>query len=519
MKQGGARETTVTTSGRCRRARQRLEARNDAGITMVELIVAVVVIAIVLLSGTTAIDYALTSSNSQRLKVEATSLAVTSMERDEQLASSLGIGTKTSTKTINLTTFTVVTSVTDFDQNGSQLTTVCTTSGASAAEQIWQVTVTVTWPHMNGVPPIAQSTEVAPGQVGALDLSDGEIAVPVNGTGGIPLTTPLNFTVTPQYTGSGTAPSYPTPNGQTNPAGTIFNTGSYGCGVVTGLSTSSSWDYVVTLVNNPGWVSSSELSDVNLVGTVTDDPTATLSAFAGQVSRVNPPFQMAQGITTTINLQPVSYACAGGNPTNVPSCFLTSGTAGYAAPLATLPVTFGNSALPNSQYTFSGVANGVTELLYPYGSYDVWSGDMTQSNQGATYAGLGALIYTGAGSTDDTPSPVVLSFTGATTAQISVPTYDLSIQVHSGCAGVSLIATEQSGAGLAYGLNPVASGTSASGMPLGEFLLSSSSSSCPLTSAGGLYVWITPTGVYEAPSTMTGPYFGTLVTGSVQVTE
>ncbi|MGO8877518.1 MAG: hypothetical protein ACLQNG_17380, partial [Acidimicrobiales bacterium] len=190
---------------------------------MVELIVAVVVIAIVLLSGMTAIDYALTTSNAQRLKVEATDLAVTSMEQDEQLAPTLAIGQTIVTTTVNTTAFTVVTNITDFDQNGSQLTTVCTASGSSVAQQIWQVSVKVTWGHMNGVPPITESSEVAPGQDNALDLSNGEIAVAVNGVTGTYLTTPLNFTVTPNYIPGGTAPAYPTPTGQSNPAGTVFN--------------------------------------------------------------------------------------------------------------------------------------------------------------------------------------------------------------------------------------------------------------------------------------------------------
>ncbi|MGA8681631.1 MAG: hypothetical protein ACLPTB_07355 [Acidimicrobiales bacterium] len=515
MKQGTAREAN---GGWLNRARQRLQARNEAGISMVELIVAVVIITIVLLSGTTAIDFALSVSNSQRLKVEATSLAVTSMERDEQLAATLGIGTKTATKTINTTTFTVVTAVTDFDQNGSQLTTVCTSSGTSVSQQIWQVTVTVTWPDMNGAPPVTQSTEVAPGQVNALDLTDGEIAVAVNGTSGTYLTTPLNFTVTPTYIGSASpAPAYPTPTGEANPSGTVFNTGSYGCGVVTGLATNPSWDYVVTLSNNPGWVSSSELSDSNIVSGNPDDPTQTLSTLAGEVSHTNPPFQMALGVTTTITLQPVTYACAGGNP--APSCYVNSG-AGYATPVSPLPVTFGNSSLPNGQYTFGSVSSGATELLYPYATYDVWTGDMAQSSPGATVTGTGTLIYTGPGSTDDTPSPVVLSMTGATTAAISVPTYDLSIQVTSACSGAGLVATEQSGSGLGYNLNPLVGSTSASGMPLGQYLLSVTSG-CTLSSAKGLYVWITPTGVYQSPSAMTSPYTGTAVStsGSVQVTE
>lgn len=492
-----------------RAVRRRLQERNDAGMSLIELIVAVIVIGIVMLSGSIGIDYALSSSNAQRIRVEATSLAVTNMERDEQLAGTLGIGTTTKTMVINSTTFSVATTVSVLDQNGSQLTTVCTTSGASDSQQIFQVSVNVTWPHMNGTPPILQSTEVAPGQANALDLSNGEIAVPVVGVTSQPLTTPLNFTVTPQYIGTGSAPAYPTPTGETNPSGTVFNTGTQGCGVVTGLSTSPQWNYVVTLVSNSNWVSSNELSDSNVNGSATEDPTQTLSALAGQVSRVNPAFQMAQGVSTTFTFQPVTYACAGGNP--APSCYSATGP----APASPMPLTVANSSLTNGQYTFDTPSS--TELLYPYSSYDLWSGDMAQSNPGATNVGLGTPLYPG--TTSETPGPVVLTLTGSSTATAKIPTYGLSIQITSACAGASLVATEQSGQDIAYTLNPPAGGISASGMPLGQFHLSISGSACSLTSAKGLYLWITPQGIYQSAATQTNPYAGTLVSGNVAVTE
>ena len=520
MRQLSTRESILSRSAIVQRVRRRFAARDDAGFSLVELIVAIVIITVVLLSGTVAIDFALSASNTQRLKVEATNLAVATMEQDAQLAGSLAIGQTTTTTTINTTTFTVTTNVTELDQNGSQLTTVCTSSGGFISQQIWQVIVSVTWPKMNGAQPVTQSTQVAPGQSNALDLSNGEIAVAVNGTTGLPLTSPINFTITPQYIPDPSSPPpYPTPTGGTNPSGTVFNTGTDGCGVVTGLAASAEWDYVVTLTGNPGWVSSNELSDVNVA-----DPTATLTTSAGQVSRVNPPFQMAQGITTAITLQPVKYDCSGGTP--APSCYASSGGSDYAAPVANLPVTFSNSSLTNGQYTFGNGTSPVTsELLYPYSQYGVWSGDSSESNPGATVTGSSSYLYPGTGSPADTPSPVILSFTGSgSSASVRVPTYDLSIKVAVSCSGDTLNATEQSGSSLSFALNtPDASGVSASGMPLGQYLLSGSGGSSglcpPLLALGGLYVWITPTGVYQSASATSNPYAGTPVSGSVVVTE
>ncbi|MHB1510185.1 MAG: hypothetical protein ACYCST_11930 [Acidimicrobiales bacterium] len=505
------------------RVRRRFAARNDAGISLVELVIAVVIIIIVLLSGTVAIDFALSASNTQRLKIEATNLAVSIMEQDQQIAASLGIGQTTTTETINTTTFTIVTNVTDFAQNGSQLTTVCTSSSAAVSQQIWQVTVTVTWPQMNGAPPISQTTEVAPGKANAFDLTNGEIGVAVNEPALPPHMTALNFTVTPKYIGSASpSPPYPTPSGQSDPSGTVFNTGDSGCGVVSGLAPDASWDYVVTLENNPGWVSSNELSDANVIGAIAQDPTETLTALAGQVSHTVPPFQMAPGVTTTITLQPVSYLCTGGSP--AASCDLHPGDPGYAAPVTTLPISFGNPSLSGNQYTFGNGTTAVTsELLYPYSSYAVWTGDMALSSPGATVTGTSNYVYAGSHGTD-TPAPVNLSFPGGTTAAVSVPTYDLSLSISSPCTGDVLSAQEQ-GASTSYALNTTSATTSVSGMPLGQYLLSLSATgpSCPALAASppsaGLYVWITPTGVYQSGSPTSNPYTGTQVSGSLKVTE
>ena len=496
------------------RARPTIASRDDSGLSMVELIVALLLITIILLSGAVGIEFGLTSSNQQRLKVEATNLAVSTMEQNEELASSLSIGSTSTSTTVNGTTFTVVAAVKELDQNGSQLTSACTSNSVTQSQQIWQVAVTVTWPQMDGAPPISEATEVAPGQTTAQDLSNGELAVGVVGAAGQPLTTPVNFTVTPVGTGA-----YSPPLGQVSPAGTSFNTGTNGCGIVTGLSTTPGWTYTVALVSNPGLVSNLEASDLNPAG----DPTVSgLQALAGQVTHVAPPFQMAPGIATSVVLQPVTYSCDGpiaapsaGTPD--PSCYVSSGK-GFATPISTLPITVGNPSLPSGQYTFglSGTSVVSSALLYPYSLYDVWAGDMAQSSPGYSAPASGVPFYSVSPLLNESPSPVTLS--GAST--VTVPTYDLSVQVTAACANTSLVATEQAGSALSFTLNSGA--VSASGIPLGQYLLSSAGTCTTLTSAHGLYVWITPTGVYEASAQMTSPYLNGLLiapNASVQVTE
>jgi Tfp pilus assembly protein PilV len=507
-----------------------LVPRDDAGIGIVELIVAVVLIVLVSLAGIVAIDYGLTQSGAQRNKVEAINLATAQMEQAALVVSAASSGTTTATDTLNNTVFTVATTVTALAQNGGQLTTVCTSSDTDIAQQVWEVTVAVTWPQMNGTPPVSESTDVQPNAGNATNLLNGEIAVEVeSGAGrtqavGAPLDEPVIFTVTPEYVGPAPTQTYSPPSGETSPVGQTFNTGDDGCGIVTGLSSSTNWDYVVTITGNAGWVASTEQSDTDPdldptppepASPGTGDPYWVGAAPEGVVTITNPFVESNAGSITQINFQPVTYACAGGSPVTTPGAGYC-GSASGAAAVADLPVTFANPSLANGQYTFGNASQAISSVLaYPY-LYGVWAGDMTASSPGYNGPSGGGTFYTGPLGTE---SPVPISYDPTPpTGVVNVPVYQLNITEASpsACPGVQLTATEQAGADYTYNLYAANAGNvSSSGMPLGQFEVSASNCSTITPE----YVWITPTGVYWSPTLMTNPYTNGVLAGtSVTVT-
>ena len=270
------------------------EDHDDAGITMIECIIALVIISTVLLAGVLEINVALTTSNQQRYRIEATNLAVATLEQVQQEAAAGTINPVQTTyppQNVASQTFFVSTQYTVEQQNNGLVTSICTSTLSTDSSEIWQVSATVTWNGMQGQQPLTETTEVAPGAASAQQLADGELAIEVVGLTGTPLTTPVNFSVTPVAVGGGETvyPGAPIPSG--------LNTGNDGCGIVTDLSTDPDWNYVVTLTQNTGWVSAGELSDAN-----SDPATATLSVSAGQVSRLSTPFQVAHGRVDQVRL-------------------------------------------------------------------------------------------------------------------------------------------------------------------------------------------------------------------------
>jgi len=158
---------------------------------------------IVLLPASILINNAILASNDQRLKVEADNLATANLEKVQQEAQSGPLSGGTTSFTYQsrsgsqYTVFTVTTQFTPLSESGgvSSFTTVCQNGGATQL-QIWSVTATVRWQGMRGARPVTVTTDVAPGEAGAADLLDGEIAIPVNGVNGTPISTPINYYVT-----------------------------------------------------------------------------------------------------------------------------------------------------------------------------------------------------------------------------------------------------------------------------------------------------------------------------------
>jgi prepilin-type N-terminal cleavage/methylation domain-containing protein len=456
----------------------------DAGMTLVEVLVALLVLSLVVLPATKALTSSLGATNVQRLRVEATGIATTALEEvqhEAEFTPPVG-GTTSTTQSVGGETFSVATTFTPVDEAGGSYTTVCQSSSGGSQLQIWLVSASVSWTNMHGASPVVQTTEVAPGTIGASDLADGEIAVAVDGLNGDPLTSAaINYRVAPVLVaGSGSLP--PTVTG---------NTGDTGCGVALGLDASPDFQWVVTLTPNPGYVATSEASDQSPAG-----PPATLSPLTvepGEVTQLQQPFQVAAGDTATVTFETVGFSSTSPDPLTPDPAVL---------PASDIPVTVASSGIvPNGQFTFGNASTPVTSmLLYPFASgYSLWSGDAPDSDPSYVPAGENPptpLYANGAAST--------LSVSPGGAQSLVVPVYPLSV---SAPAGSTPSATEVGGAGYSYALNapPAAGGDSSTGLPLGQYAVSAGGSATPV------YVWITPSGCYESSSEMNTPSDGTAV--------
>ena len=188
--------------------------RGDEGVTLVELLVAIVVILIILIPTAVFIIQAQKAVSAEHLQAEAINVATRQLEslQLEAAQGSLPTGTSTVTYPVaeagsRMTDFKVTTSWTVITQGTNQ--SICA-SDADVAQQIWLVTAVVTWPKMSGASPVVQTTEIAPAQAGAVQQFAGEVAVRLTYDGTNPfLADPVTATMTAQWHGSGSRASDP----------------------------------------------------------------------------------------------------------------------------------------------------------------------------------------------------------------------------------------------------------------------------------------------------------------------
>ena len=453
---------------------------------MVEVIVAIVLVTIVLLGGSIALNSIQQTTSQQRNVLEASNIATKYEELFQadayQNSGNVSPGTYTYTDTVGSTVFTTNVQFNLEDPSGTSTApqTLCVSSTQSETGIIWGITSTVSWQHMGGSGPVVQTTDIAPGKAGVQSLAKATIAAAVVGPDGSPLTSPdLKFQISENQLGSGSsAPALPN-NGQ------VDYTTSNGCAVVTNLVADPNWDYTVTIAGNPGWVSSQELSDL----TPNQPSSGQMTVSSGEVTKLSNPIQMGLGQTETVSLQPVSFACG---QQITPTCYSTSFT-----PATNVPITVGNPSISGGSYTFGiGSATPTSMLLYPYSNgYSVWAGDSAQSSPGW-------VSYTGT----EQQLPVSISVTAGSTGSVTVPVYRLGVQTS---AGGTITAVEQSGLGASFTL--AAQGAAyVAGLPLGQYELESNGT--PLSP--NPYVWLTPAGWIAGTSATSTPT-GTPSTGNV----
>ena len=520
--------------------------------SVIEVVLAIVVLIIVLLPASILINNAILASNDQRLKVEADNLATANLEKVQQEAQSGPLSGGTTSFTYQsrsgsqYTVFTVTTQFTPLSESGgvSSFTTVCQNGGATQL-QIWSVTATVRWQGMRGARPVTVTTDVAPGEAGAADLLDGEIAIPVNGVNGTPISTPINYYVTPNGTGAGAwlaAWLAANPPDSTSLPGIPGNTGTTGCGVVTGLPVTATvgypdipqWTWTVELSPNttpaPGYVATTEASDTNPAGPPLSNP---ITLQAGELSyalnRNSQQFQVAVGVQTTVTVQTMNFVhnvpkvltisgqksvsvASGGFPgvvagMGVSGTGIANGTTVLSVSNNTLTMSTAATATGSATLTFSsGADSSVTPAadlpitvsnpgVGPTGQYTF--GNATQNiAQMLLYPFTsGYSVWAGdmpESNPGDAPSgtPIYTPNSGvnlpigtSTSATVVVPVYPLVDNAPGATA------TEVDGDGAGYSL-----GTTGAGLPLGQYQITPS-----------LYVWITPTGTCSSPTELVTP--------------
>jgi prepilin-type N-terminal cleavage/methylation domain-containing protein len=329
----------------------RRPVRQD-GYSMVELLVALTVFALVFAAVSIGIGRALEIGRGNRNRSAAAYLAARELEEVRATPfASVALGRTTCAYTTTAcdlpSPYTVVQEVA-WASPGST-TTACdvpATSGASLAYK--RVTVTVTWPDMGGVAPVTSQTLLTPPS-GTYDPNDGHILVQVFDRDASPL--------------AGQTVSLSGPETASQPTTTD------GCAFFPYLDPGT---YTATL-GGSGYVDRQG----------NQPATQTVGVTATQISRLQ--FDYDRAATLSVGLVAPTGAV------------IPTGTYGIAMTVANSNLTVGTKSFPQSS-TGSGTTRTITPL-FPYASgYQVWAGDCADADPAAHTGGSrGAVLASNPG--------------------------------------------------------------------------------------------------------------------------
>ncbi len=481
---------------------------DDSGFSLVEAVVSIAVLTIVLLPTIRLVIFGQQTTNASRIQGEAAAVATQSLENLEAELQQ-GIMPTEETTTHVMAGSDRLTVIVKFSITSSGTSTsVCSTASGGAAPSTWIATATVywgpevnnTWPLMDGVQPVQETTELAPGLAGALSKSAGEIAVPIlNGSG-------TQYTSSPVEVDLSVMPSSTTaPYGQIVSGTEVTQTG---CAVFLDVDPASGLTYTVSINNSANSIFGS--GDVEIINTSEqsyDNYQAPIPSDSGLEVQVDEPtlapaFNVGEAAPVTDTFQTYSSNVL------VPSVL----------PAAAIPVTVANDPgigpAGDDTHIFPKLNAGVM-YLYPFSSaYSAWAGDMAYSNPAADNCGASAnaFCYT----TTPTPTATTINAASSAASTADLPVYDLALTLSTTLQqGDQLTATdaEAGSPGTVYDLNAPSGTADATGLPLGEYVLGDT-----LDTVTAEYVWVTNDGVYYASSGMNAPSVGTLATSGVPVT-
>jgi prepilin-type N-terminal cleavage/methylation domain-containing protein len=463
----------------------------DDGFSLIECLVAVVLIVIILLPTTFFIIEGNRASYATHLRAEATNLATQSLEglQLEAAQGRLPGGFQSQSQSVDetagrKTVFKISTTWNTVTQGTN--TSICA-SGAGPAQQIWVATTSVSWAGQSGNSPVVQTSEISPAQAGALQFSSGELAVrlSLDGTAAnLYLASQVTATVNGVWTGSGAAPAVPGGQ-QITEQDSSGGAAPGGCIVFSDLDVDTGWTYDVSFAGNPNIVSQQEYSDNNPNGPLQVN-NVVLQAGVPDIVTV----EVNTASTVNVNyVTPGTNACTGGTGSIPPAQTTPS----------VIPVSVSNTTLSYPSYppssgptwTVAGTKVITSLALFPTTlQTTMWAGDMP----------YGAPIWSGWG------SKAQAACTVATVAPstVDLPLYPLKL---TGGPWTGLTATE---AGEAGGYSFLLQGTgsgSLTSLPLGRYTLSDLNGS--ISSAGSpgtpVLVWISPAGECVGPVATTPP--------------
>jgi prepilin-type N-terminal cleavage/methylation domain-containing protein len=475
---------------RARIIRRLRKRRPESGFTLIELIIALLLLAILMTASLYAILQGLGLSRDSQDRVVASDVATQILEQLRVTSlTSTGFATIPVTteslpsQTIQGATYNITQDIEWVNRGVSS--SVCNSGTNSSL--ILRATVTVTW----GFPgeSVSDTALYAPPN-GALSSNDGALPVQVDNAAG---------------TGYDQANVTATLSGNS----TTIQTGPDGCAFFAELPYSPSGSSYTITVSAPGGVDSAEQPTFSQSG-VTVSSTES-SEFVGTNA-----VSYDTGGTVNWTFSPTSPPPAAGMPISVHpvSAQGLGGDDMYS--------------WANSSTTGGGVAP-----VYPNG-YDIFAGGCTDADPLGKNSSLN-YFYPGATATN-----VVVTPGGTTTT--SIPLYPLNLTVTAtgatpalttaqikSATGSSPTATEDpsgttAGGGCpqiqpTYTLTPVVSGTSKTGVGLGLYQINVSIPDGSSTLTGTVNVWVQPTGVYAVNSsgTPTTEYYSFSGGGSVPV--
>jgi type II secretory pathway pseudopilin PulG len=414
--------------GRIRARRRRAGGDREAGITLVELLAAMVVFGIVAAATVAGLATALKTTRLDKNRVQASSLAAREVEviRNTFNSGSSGVsaiagttyvvnpnplpgGTAGQPIAVDGVPYTVVRNVQWMPAGSGQ--SACD-GGSAVTYPSLAVNVTVTWPSMGNVQPVQSNTILTPPK-GTLATNLGFVAVKIVDVKSAPV---ASQTVT-----------------LTGPGGTQTDTtAADGCAV---FATSKAGSYSAS-------VSTSGYTDFygNAVGT-----SSNINVTAGSITQRTITYDKAASLTITLSTD-----------------------AGYALPTGKPNVTLGNTNIQPTG-TMTVATSGATTTvpgLWPFGDgYSVWAGACVQSDPAA------------AGGTRN-PATVIAPG-GSATASVRLAPVSVTVTNRFGFAltNATVTATPASTTGCASSENPLtlgvtdATGTLATSLPAGAWTI------------------------------------------------